>query len=641
MSGDSLKNKDVTPEEKIKKGLIRKVALMAITLILVVAVIFAMTAAWYTNTVQTTGLIFEVSGWGLDGNVDIGNEFNNAAPGDSGTIPVQVYNSSEGIIDVNFKISKAGLYNDVADMRKRLYFYIDDTATINDEVTERVYVNSIENYSYTVLPKHNLSLDVQGNGAKLTWEWVYDVLGYYFYGTVTTSTSAEISEYLRPIIYDFDKATFNNNKLQTVDGSTTAMSFITSLSQKDGFDGVVTSSLVSADGKIYYPVSVDGNGTGVWIYCCDYSEIEYENVIDTALGNTSDSKLRRFQTTLNVLAEQKTLTVATVDNKDDLVAALADDVHNMIVLSEDITLTENITLAKNSEKIIDLADKTLTGDSTGNAITAQQGSSVTIMNGTLKGNNSSSEVLITAIGSDVALSSVTVSDVANAIIIADEQANGQDSRVNLVDCKITTNNLGIRIKGNGPLTKTDTYLNIENSEIVSGGLYALFGNGNSGAKGNYGTNITIKNSLLEGTYAGIYHPQKESYLKIEKSTIKGITPLAIKGGTVDIIETKILASNAEGVAELIQEPVLGKSGFSDTGAGIYVETGYNYGCSLNISGKTEITSYYSEAILLFETTNDNYKISVSGGSYSQDVSNFVANGYVCTKDGDRYVVKAK
>ncbi len=634
-------DENATPDQKIKRGLVRKGALAGITLILAIAMIFAMTAAWYSNIVQTTGLIFNVSDWGLDGNVEIQNQLTNAAPGESGQIPVEVYNSSDGIVSVNFNISKVGLYNDIADMRKRLYFYIEDAITRNGETTERVYINSVEDYSYTVLAKQKLILGDQGNGAALAWEWVYDVLGYYFYGTVNKNSSAQITEYLRPIVYDFDSATFNNGQLVTVDGSTTVSNFVQQLSRNDGYEGVVSTSLVNSDGKVFYPVSVDGSGTGVWIYCCNLSEIEYENVVDTGLGNSTEATIKRFQTTLNVLAEQKKLTAITVDSEDAFKTALSDDVHNMVVLSNDITLSEKVSVSAASEKIIDFAENTVTVEYSDNIFNATEGSSLTLMNGAIVKGELPSKNAISAVGSDVALSGLTISGFSYPVVIADQNATGQDTRMNIVDCKIDCEEAGIFIKGNGPVTSSNTYLTIENSEIICDGYYALTGNGSTVANGNWGTNIIIKNSTLQGTYSAIYHPQKDSYLKIADSTLKGLTPLAIKGGTVDIVDTKIIASNEEGTAEKIQTPVLGKSGYSDTGAGIYVETGYDYKCDVNISGDTEVTSYYNDAILLFENTNTKYSIKVSGGSYSHNVSTFLADGYVCEKDGNRYVVKEK
>ncbi len=639
ITGEFLHNENNSPNENLKRGLIYKGLLVAVAVILAVTMLFAMTAAWYSNIVQTTGLVFEVSDWGLDGNVDIKNQLTNAAPGEKGDIPVEVYNSSDGIINVGFSVSKVSLYNDIADMRKRLYFYIDDAVTRNNETTDRVYINSAEDYSYTVLSKQKLLLGNDGNGASLIWEWVYDVLGYYFYGTVTDSSSAQITEYLRPIEYDFDLATFNNGWLETIDGKISAMDFIEDITGKDGYEGVVTSYFVDYDGKVFYPVSVDDNGTGVWIYCCTLSEIEYENVVDTGLGNSTDESLKRFKTTLNVSAEQKKLNVATANSEQELKSILNDDVHNMVVLSNDIVLSDNINIPVSLPKIIDLADNTITSDVEGSLFTADEGSSLTLLNGEIKNVESKTKTALTTVGGDVALSNLTITDFKQGVTISDNDATNQDTRFNMTDCKINSSEIGVFIKGNGPVTNRNTYLTMENCEIISDGYYALTGNGSAVSNGNWGTNIIVKNCLLQAKYTGIYHPQKDSYLKVEDSIVKGLTPFAVKGGKVDIINTKITASNEEGTESMIQTPALGKSGYSDTGAGLYVETGYNYQCDISISGDTQITSYYSDAILMFESDNPKYSILVSGGSYSHNVSEFLADGYVCEQEGNRYIVK--
>lgn len=639
ISDKFLINENNTPKDNLKRGLIYKGVLLGIALLLAVTTIFATTAAWYSNVVQTTGLIFEVSDWGLDGNVDIKNQLTNAAPGEKGEIPVEVFNSSDGIIDVSFNISKVSLYNDIADMRKRIYFYIDDAVKINNETTDRVYINSVEDYSYTVLSKQKLLLGKEGNGAALTWEWVYDVLGYYFYGTVKDSSSAEISEYLRPIEYDYDTATYKEGWLDTVDGTTTAMEFIQDITSKDGYEGVVTTEFIDGDGKVFYPVSVDDKGTGVWIYCCSLSEIEYENVVDTGLGNSTEEASKRFKTTLNVTADQKQLNVATADSENELKTILNDDVHDMVVLSNDIVLSDSINIPVSSPKIIDLAENTISSNVKGNLFTADEGSSLTILNGEIK--NVESQIAITAVGSDVALSNLTITDFQRGVAISDHNTTNQDTRLNMTDCKISSSEAGVFIRGNGPGTNRNTFLNMENCEITSSGYYALVGNGSAVSNGNWGTNIIVKNCLLQAKYTGIYHPQKDSYLKVEDSIVKGLTPFVVKGGKIDIVSSEITASNEEGTESMIQTPVLGKSGYSDTGAGLYVETGYDYECTVNISGDTEITSYYSEAILLFEDDNPNYSIAVSGGNYSHNVSEFLAKGYVCEEEGNRYTVREK
>ena len=629
-------SEDETPEQKLKRSLIGKLSLAGVALVLTTAMVFAMTAAWHTNVIQSTGLIFNVSEWGMDSSVDLQSELTNAAPGEKGALNVEVYNSSEGLIDVRLNISKVSLYNELADMRKRLYFYIDDAVARNGETAERIYLNSMEDYTYTVLAKQKLQLGEQGNGATLMWEWVYDVLGYYFNGTVTNE-GATVTEYLRPITYDFDSATFQGDQLKTVDGTTTAEAFIKKLSQSDGYAGTVGAPK-EVHGKIYYPVSVDDSGNGVWMYCCTLSEIESETVFDTNLGN-ADAAKRKFSTNLNVVAEQKKLTVATANNEEELRAALADDTHNMIVLSSDLDVYDKITVAAGKQKILDLADHTITTPLTGTMLDLAEGASVTMMNGAIAGPENHSGALIKAVGSDVALSGLTITDVADAIWIADQSAKKTDTRMNITDCKIHCSDSGVFIKGNGTVTEGRTYLNIENTEIISTGYYGLVGNGSVLAAGNFGTNITVRNSTLKAAYAGIYHPQKDSELLVEGSTVEGMTPFVVKGGAVTIRNSTINATKLDDPASKRQEPSIQGNGFADTCAGLYVETGYDYPCSVEISGNTTITAHHQDAILLFEEGNPKYRIEVSGGSYSHDVSAFLAEGYSCAQDTNgRYIV---
>ena len=196
------------PTFTLKRTALHKGLLAVAALVLALVMLFTMTAAWYKNVVQTSGLVFHVEQWGLDSSVNVTDELIGAAPGDSGLIHLTVDNTSDGIIGVSLAVGKGDMYNDLADMRKRIYFYIDDRAYRHGEHTPRVYLNSVETYSYTVLPVRSLELGEKGNAAPLKWEWVFDVLGYYFRGTVTTDTAAVVSEYLRPVEYRLDDATF-------------------------------------------------------------------------------------------------------------------------------------------------------------------------------------------------------------------------------------------------------------------------------------------------------------------------------------------------------------------------------------------------------------------------------------------------
>ena len=626
----------------LKRSVVYKGLLSAAALVLAVVMLFAMTAAWYKNVVQTSGLLFHVDQWGLDSSVNIQDELISAAPGDSGTIDLSVDNTSDGVIDVTLGISKGDLYNDIADMRKRLYFYIDDMVYRGGEHTPRVYLNSAEIYSYTVLPSQNLVLGTNGNAAPLMWEWVLDVQGYYFYGTVTQKSEAQVSEYLRPVEYALDKATFRDGVLQTVDGVTTPAAFIKELSDNDGFEGTITTTVTASDGRVYYPVSVDTEGKGVWIYLCNLGEIEYETMVDTNLGSAKVDADRQFETYLHVTAQQKQLTVAQVSTADQLKAALNDNVNNLVQLTGNVVLTDTLTVLGTSEKILDLDGYTLSTNAAQVAL-VEEGASLTVMDGTLKGAGTASCYGVVVEGGDVAMGNVVITDTAQGVRICDDAAAYNDSRVTLTGCKIYSTTAGVFIKGNGPVTSADTCLVIEDSLIECNGYYALSGNGTVGAKGNHGTDILIRNSTLRAIGSAIYHPQRDSTLTIQGSVLEAVTPVAIKGGIVSITDTTITALLGDEYKDDIVAPGSVASGYANTGAGLYVETNYNYPCSVTVGGNSVVTSVYEQALLQYESDHPLYTITVTGGKYSHNVSAFLsdADGYICEQEGDYWVVKGQ
>ena len=629
-----------SPAFSLRRSVVSKGLLAGGALALAVVMLFAMTAAWYKNVAHSSGLMFEVEKWGMDSNVDITEELIGAAPGDYGTIDLTVDNTSDGIISVVLNVGKADMRNDIADMRKRLFFYIDDTSYRGGEHTPRVYLNSVESYAYTVLPKQSLVLGQNGNGSPLMWEWVFDVLGYYFYGTVMEGSEPQVSEYLRPVEYIYEQATFRDGVLETVDGTTTPAAFIEKLSAHDGYEGIVTETVTDSRGRVFYPVTVDDTGRGVWIYLCNLGEIEYETAIDTRLGSSDDATARRFEAYLHVMAQQKQLVVNQVNTQEQLAAALNDNTHDMIQLTGNIALTDSLVLSRTKAKILDLGGHTLsTGDS--QIALVKEGASLTVMDGTLQGAGTSSCYGVVVEGGDVALSNVKITDTAQGVRISDDAALYNDSRITLTGCEIHSTVAGVFIKGNGTQTPAATCLVVEDCIIDCDGYYALAGNGNTGPNGNQGTDIVLRNSTLRALGSAIYHPQRDSNLTIEKCVLEAVTPLAIKGGTVVITDSTITALSGDDYADDVEPPAFSGSGYANTGAGVYVETNYNYPCSVTIGGDTVVTSVYADAILKFEDTSDMFTISVTGGKYSHDVSAFVAEGYTCKKDGSYWIVKAQ
>ena len=233
---------------KMQKRIAIQAGLALTAIALTVVMIFAMTAAWYTNIVHTSGLTFEVEAWGFHG--DISSDMPQsiiAGPGDDGVIDLEVDSDSDSPSAVSVSFSKT-LMPEV--MQQRIYFYADTQVIRNDETVERVYLNSRESYTYNLFSQGKLTLtETVHNDAQLKWHWVYDVLGYYVQGTkMSDGQDVFVTEYLRPIEYDYDKATMEYALsqtgetimvLKTVDGTMTPEEFLAAFSKTDGYKGEI------------------------------------------------------------------------------------------------------------------------------------------------------------------------------------------------------------------------------------------------------------------------------------------------------------------------------------------------------------------------------------------------------------------
>ena len=276
--------------EKIRRSIRWQAGLALATVALTLVLVFSMTAAWYTNVTQTSGLMIQTESWGFEGQIQAANPPMEAGPGAEGSINLLVSNTNDSRSQISVGVSKAKME---VPMQQRLFFYVDAPMTRNEETMDRVYLNSRESYTYTLLPGEDLELTGQMHtDAPIKWHWVYDVLGYYVLGTWSAeSGSFTAQDYLRPIEYDYDPAatTFTqvgqSLELQTVDGVTTVADLLAELSRSDGYPGQIDPA--SKLGTGYYPVSVDESGYGVYAYLCTYEEIQQATAYDTALAQTA------------------------------------------------------------------------------------------------------------------------------------------------------------------------------------------------------------------------------------------------------------------------------------------------------------------------------------------------------------------
>lgn len=670
----SAKTSEMSNVQRMQKNIVRQAALTVLTVVLTAVILFAMVSAWYTNIAQTSGLTFEAEAWGFKGDITIDNEAIMAAPGDEGIIDLSVENESDSVSAVSVTVSKNGM---VDEMQKRLFFYVDARISRNDETLDRVYLNRFEGYTYNVFNNSNLSLtSTYSNAPVIKWEWVYDVLGYYVLGKPVETVVGEetvkqmnVEEYLRPIVYDFDKATTNINtdgeqiqiEITTVDGKQTPAAFLAAFSKKDGYEGQIDAEKDLAFGN-YYKVSVDKNGYGVYAYLCSYSDIQLATQYDSELGELAYQKSKgttlseaeeamlRHAVTVSISAQKDDETAVQVSSAEALQKAISDGEANVIQLSSNITIPEGtaITVGKNQRLMLDLNEHTLT-NVTGTAIIANPGSSLTIVNGALlQADQSQMEKPATtygvqAFGAEVVMSNVTIGKADDGqtvyerfdygVYVGDNMNNNPlDSRVYIKDSEVEGSVCAVFVSGNGLVSEQKSMMIIDHSVLVSTG-FAISGNGTVTGNGRWGTDIQIMNnsSILgvkdpESDFigTGIYQPQKDSTLTVTDSYVEGGNAIALKGGHVKIHNSKVV-----GCGEY-NEPKFANSGFTDTGDALYIETHYEYEMSVEITGDSRLSHKAEKSLSfrIFEETATNVAVEIAGGIFDEVIAEkYLAEGY--------------
>lgn len=155
------------------------------------------------------------------------------------------------------------------------------------------------------------------------------------------------------------------------------------------------------------------------------------------------------------------------------------------------------------------------------------------------------------------------------------------------------------------------------------------------------SNVNIVNSNITSTEGlGIYYPPKSGTLTISDSEITGVTGIVVKGSNLVVNGEKTIIS---GTGPNVDPETYytgatdGSSTLTETGDAVYVESGYNdRDISVSISGG-HLNSKNAKAVRMFvkngENTSAKRAISVTGGTFSSDVSAYVAKGYVQNENG--------
>lgn len=622
-------NKNSNGIQLAKLNIYKQATMAALAVVVTIVLIFAMSVAWYSNVIHSEGLVFEVASWDFDfeGQVEIAKDSQGIFPGDSGIVEMNLENESDSSIAVLVNVTK-DTENFIDAMKKRIYFYVEDSQVVNEETVERVYINETDEYKYMVMPGNSLVLSEEYHSDPyLKWEWVYDVLGYYVTGTMENS-QMNVTDYMRPVVYDYDTATYHpdTGELLTVNAGISVEDYLTELYATDGYQGTYKDASGNAVEKIngYYPVVVDETtGYGIWLYLCNKEEIEENIAFDTEYAKLITNE---FSAKLLLSGQKASEQVASVSTVDGLKTALNDGLADKIVLTGDMEISEKIAVTNTDGVVLNLAGHTLTIKTDGFEV--QKGASFTLLGGTETGSgtivgSSGNEIAVRSTGGEVTLHGVTIQNVARAVNIVDDDAAADkiDSRVKITNCNFDAGVAGVFVRGNAGQSARKTSVLIENTIITSDG-YGVVGNGSASASG---TDIEVVKCTITGAWSGIYQPQANSSIKVTDSTISGSTGFSIKAGTVTIMNTKVTGTGAN------NPPAFSASGVTSTGDAVYIETNYEVPIELYISGEnTLLQSANSLALQVYEETSEFVTVEVSGGIFSSEIKEtFLAEGYEC------------
>ena len=617
-----MKNKEMLESSKVSLEKVWKQALLVLAVLTVLGVLlYSLTTAWYTNVAETTELVFETENWGFEGQVKALDTGLLLAPGQSAYAALSVTNDGEQINQITVTVDKSSMPEE---LQKRIYFYVPVEAKESDKTADRVYLSTYGGYSYRVMPKSTLLLTADSAAdAPVRCEWVYDLLGYYVYGTLDkdnqliTAEKIAASErkdveapvYIRPVEYDYDKAIFQDDKLLTVDGDKVD-AFVKDLLAADGYKNADTTTKVGD----YYAVNITGTSgseqTGLWLYLCTQEEIDAATELDTRIGTyrylleqkdeqdrsipLTEEQTKEYEDVAALLGGAKAAiqiagqnlrtSIADVTEAESLTAALEQG--ESVRLARDMTLGEAITIPADKDVIIDLNGKQLTTNVVGQPVLkGAPGSSITVLNGTINGG--SRDTAVQLVGSSAAFSGVTIQ---GRLLIDDKNEsneNGTVSVVRLSNCTLKTvgnEQGGVHVFGNGAASSSRTVLLVEDCTIEST-FAGILGDSSDDC---YGTDIQVLNSTVKGKYAGIYQPQRGSRLLVQNSTVEGMTGIAVKGGTVTIRNCIVNGTGEKDVVPTEEQVKASRNDWLDTGAGVYVEANYDWAdeIAMTIAGST-------------------------------------------------------
>lgn len=628
------------------KARIYKQAGLALTAILVtVALLFAMSTAWYSNVLEAGTLTFQAEKWELNAGNLSSNGNVVAQPGAHGILPVSYKNTGDSTMNAYVSVSKEEMGTE---LKKRVYFYTETPYTVErkensegeskNETVSRRYLTNGTAAPYTVLSRGQLTMsdDFCSVDTPIYWEWVYDLLGYYVRVSSTPASdgSAVELEYLRPIVYDYDKATFNaDGSLATVNGEHFEL-FLQELSETDGFLNIFTpnnpKAYTDSSGRSATYYIVDNENEETLGYYTAIRLLTKPEIADANLWDTEQGKNGKSFNDLKITITGETANIEAkpVNTSEELIEALQSKEGGYFRLQGDLNLTQGIQFNQTQPVTLDLGGNTLTAASgISTMLRVNSGAQLTVLNGSVKGTGVEN-IAFASLNGRLTLSNVRVENVGCAVYVTDEygKSTDPDSIVYISGSTLVgsaTNQPSVMVLGNGTTTAQKTRCVIEDSTIEAPNYIGISGFGD---KINSGTDIQIRRCTISGKSAAVYHPQDNSTFRAENTVLEGNTGIAVKGGTVYLDNCVVT-----GRAEAALAGSFNNNGFTDTGAAVYLEAGYERdNIAVYITGEnSRITAVKQQALLLYHDAKDTKtrkaRIAVSGGTYSSDVTDYLAN----------------
>ena len=316
--------------------------------------------------------------------------------------------------------------------------------------------------------------------------------------------------------------------------------------------------------------------------------------------------------------------VAVAKIGDSLYASLADAVAaaqggDTIVLLKDVELDEGKTISGESNKYGAYITKSITLDGNNHTITSTVGRAIGV-----KGVDENVSVTFKNL--------IVKNSAADAICIITR--GGID---NLVLDNVTLDTTGCHSGYNQPLTiggsqSTTAEITIRNNCVIKT---------NDQATNYYAiiiwhkVNMTIDDSTIMG-WACVYVKPDAAGSNVTINNCK----LFSKGLAGSSNHFAMLMSEAENVKIAVTNSEINVTAADNTYQGIGCPS-QKTGTEISLGNGNNVTLTGETAIVGFNFSNDGTdKVEVSGGTFNEDVYDYCADGYICVKDGDKYIVKA-